>query len=328
MTLMNTTPDTATAAEAGSSGTQPSVVGDAPRRRRHRRGTRTPADAAGRILMSWPAAVIFGAFAIAPMAIGIYLSLTDWDGVNPARLIGGDNYRRALGPGDFRSSLTITLLIAVIGVIVQNAAGLALALALNRTGRFAKLGRALFFYPVVLPAIAIGYLWHTLLDYHGALNVVLTHLGFAPLDVFASPTLAVGSIVLVTLWQQVGFVMVLYLAGLQAVPAELRQAAQVDGANKWQTFRHVVLPQLAPSVTINVVLGLAGYLKLYELVIALTNGNPAGRTKTTVMRIFEDAFTNGRPGLAAAEGVVLAVLTAVLSFVVILTRRRSEGAVQ
>lgn len=297
-----------------------------PKRRRGSR--RPPTDTAGRMLMSWPAALLFGAFAIAPMVIGLYLSLTDWDGVNPAHLIGLDNYHRAIGPGDFRRSLLITLLIAVLGVIVQNVAGLALALALNRTGRYAKLARALFFYPVVLPAIAIGYLWHTLLDYHGALNNVLGHFGISPLDIFASQWQAVGSIVLVTLWQQVGFVMVLYLAGLQAVPPELRQAAQVDGANKWQTFWHIVLPQLAPSVTINVVLGLAGYLKLYELVIALTNGNPAGRTDTTVMQIFQTAFTNGRPGLAAAEGVLLAVLTAVLSMTVIVTRRRSEGAVQ
>jgi ABC-type sugar transport system permease subunit len=140
--------------------------------------------------------------------------------------------------------------------------------------------------------------------------------------------MAIGAVVLVTVWQQVGFVMVLYLAGLQAIPGELRAAAQVDGASPWQTFRHVVLPLLAPSVTINVVLGFTGYLKLYELVIALTNGNPAGRTETTVMRIFEDAFTNGRPGLAAAESIVLAVLTAVLSTIIILARRKSERAVE
>ena len=295
-------------------------------KRRTRRGL---AEHLGRLAMVWPAVLIFAAFSVTPLVIGIYLSMTNWDGVNAPGFLGLRNYGQVLHSSDFRSALEFTLVVAVFGVLLQNVLGLGLALLLNRPVRFSKLYRALFFYPVVLTAIAIGFLWHALLDYQGALNAVLTStFHMQPLDMFGSPNSAIAAVVIVTVWQQVGFAMVLYLAGLQAVPRDLGAAAAVDGASSWQVLRHITVPMLAPTITINVVLGLTGYLKLYELVIALTNGGPAGRTKTTVMRIFEDAFTNSRPGFAAAEGIVLAAITAALSLVIIAYRRRSEQGLQ
>lgn len=289
---------------------------------------RAVGDAVGRLVMIWPAVLVFAAFSLAPLAIGIYLSTTNWDGVNSPHFLGLANYRQVWHSTDFRSALLLTLLVGGCGVVLQNVFGLGLALLVNRPGRLARLYRALFFYPVVLTAIAIGFLWHALLDYQGALNSVLTALHIGRIDVFGSPHSAIAAMVLVTVWQQVGFAMVLYLAGLQSIPADLGAAAAIDGANRWQSLRHITLPMLAPSVTIAVVLGLTGYLKLYELVIALTNGGPAGRTETAVMRIFTDAFTNARPGFAAAEGIVLAVVTAVLSVAIIAYRRRAEQAMQ
>jgi multiple sugar transport system permease protein/raffinose/stachyose/melibiose transport system permease protein len=158
-------------------------------------------------------------------------------------------------------------------------------------------------------------------------NSLLAPAGLNAIPFLTDPNVAKAAVFFTVVWSHFGFNMILYIAGLKSIPAEYYEAATVDGAGRWTRFRHITLPLLAPIVTVNVVLSLVGFLKVYDIVLALTDGGPAASTQTIVYQILMDSFQNAKLGFGAAQSVILLIVTAVLGLAVTLSRRGAEKKV-
>lgn len=279
-------------------------------------------------LMSAPAVLVFVAMFIIPMILAFVLSLTNWNGYSlNFTFIGFDNYAHA-----FRNPRTIdaaifTAVVAFFGTIACNVLGLAVAALISGPGRANTVFRTIFFYPYIISALIIGFLWAAMLSPQGAVNSVLGAIGLDPLPFLTDIGFAKASVIATIVWSHFGFNMILYIAGIKSVPTEYYEAATVDGASPWQQFRNVTVPLIAPVLTVNLVLTLVGLLKVYDVVLALTDGGPAAGTQTIVFQILKDSFANAKLGLGAAQSVVLLIITAVLGLGVTLARRGAEKKV-
>ena len=280
--------------------------------------------------MVLPAMVVFVGLLVVPVGYAVYYSFTDYNGfpTQTPTVVGLDNYVRLLESTDVRGSMVVTAIVAVAGSLVVNAAALGLALLLWRTTRFTAFARVVMFYPHVLSLIVVGFLWSAILGPQGAVNALVTGWGAGALPFLSDETWALATLIGVIAWAQFGVQLLIYLAGLQAVPAELLEAARMDGANRWQTFRHVTWPALAPSVTVALVTSMISLLKTYDVVVSLTGGGPAGSTKTFAYQILAVEFPKRQVGLASAEAVVLILVAAVLAFGVLALRRRHDQAAE
>ena len=313
-------PAAAGSAGTGAAGPRPRT-GAARRRRRARRGE-TLTD----LVMLAPPLVLVGGLIIVPIGIAVYLSFTDWDGFTmPPHLIGFHNYVRLTQDPAVRHAAFLTLLITVVGAIACNVLGLAAALLLNRNSRLNTILRVLVFYPYVVGPVILGFLWSSILGTDGAVNAVLGARHALPF--LSDPTWAIVTVICVIVWASFGVNVVLYLAGLQTVPDTVLEAAKIDGASAWQTFWRVKLPMLAPTVTVNVVLVVIGLLRVYELILALTAGGPAGETQSFVYNILTSSFDNTQLGYGAAQSIVLMIVIIAATVGITAARRRSEQAV-
>jgi raffinose/stachyose/melibiose transport system permease protein len=290
--------------------------------------TKRAGDGAATLLMVVPATVVFVVMLVVPVGLAIYLSLTDWDGYSAQpKIIGGSNYTHLFSDPVMRHAAFVTLLVAVAGTAGMNLLGLGFALLVNGTSRINRFLRVVLFYPHVLSALVVGFLWSAILGTTGAVNSLLTAHGGSVLPFLSDPTWALITMIAVLVWAGFGVNVVLYLAGLQAVPRSLVEAARIDGATRWQVFRHVTLPALGPVVTVNIVLSLVTLLKTYDLVVSLTAGGPAGQTQTVAYLILWNSFHDNRLGFGSAQSVVLMIVTGILALVVTRMRRRGEMAV-
>lgn len=273
-----------------------------------------------------PGALVFAYVVLLPTVQGGYYAFTNWNLLtrNP-KFIGWDNFvdnfRGDAGPAALR-----TLFIALVVVVAQNALGLLLALLLN--GRIIGRGvlRTIIFAPMVISALVVGYLFKYIFGApdQGAVNTALKAFGFPQVDFLGNPTWALWIIVIAIIWQFTGSSMVIYLAGLQGVPAELEEAASLDGAGYWQRFWYVVRPLLAPAITINLMLGLIGGLKIFDQIFAITGGGPGGQTETITTQLYVLFSKFGYYGRAAALALVLAVAIGILSYIQFRVLRRQE----
>jgi ABC-type sugar transport system permease subunit len=277
------------------------------------------------LAMAGPATALFTLLLIVPAGLAVYLSLTDWNGysANP-QVVGGANYAGLLADPQMRAAAYVTLLVAVVGTAAMNLLGLGFALLVSRSSRLNALLRMILFYPHVLSALIVGFLWSAILGTSGAVNSFVTSRGGEVLPFLSDPVWARVSLIAVLVWAGFGVNVVLYVAGLQAVPPELVEAARIDGANRWNVFRHVTMPSIAFVVTVNVVLSLITLLKTYDLVVSLTAGGPAGQTQTLAYLILWNSFHDGRLGFGSAQSVVLMVVTAALALAVTRLRRRAD----
>jgi ABC-type sugar transport system permease subunit len=265
---------------------------------------------------------------LVPIAIDVYLIYSDWNGITiPPNWIGGRNYERLVQDPDVLRAAGFTAVIAVVGTLACNALGLGIAVLLNRNTRINTLMRVLVFSPYVVGPIILGFLWASILGTNGAVNSVLETLGADRIPFLADPAWAMVTTVLAIIWASFGVNVVLYLAGLQTLDDSLHEAAVIDGASRWQIFWRVTLPVLAPTVTLNVVLAAIGLLRVYEIVLALTAGGPAGTTQTVVFAILTTSFSRSQLGYGAAQSVVLMIVIVTVTVVVTRLRRRSEEAV-
>jgi multiple sugar transport system permease protein/raffinose/stachyose/melibiose transport system permease protein len=279
-------------------------------------------------LMAAPAVVLFTAIFVVPMGLAFVLSFTNWTGYSlNFDFIGFENYARAFKNPRSIDGATFTLTLAVIGTLLCNVLGLVIAALIAGSGVLNSTARMIFFFPHIISALIIGFLWSALLAPHGVVNSLLVNAGLPEVPFLTDATLAKGTIIATIVWAGFGFSMILYIAGLKSIPAELYEAATVDGAGKWAQFRNITLPMLAPIVTVNVVLSVVGLLKVYDIVVALTDGGPAGSTQTIVYQILSDSFQNAKLGFGAAQSVILLLVTAVLGIAVTLARRGAEKKV-
>jgi len=280
------------------------------------------------LIMSAPAVAVFVAMFVIPMFLAFGLSLTDWNGFSlDFTFIGLDNYLEAFKNPRTIDAATFTAVIAVVGTLLSNALGLGLATLISGKGALNTLARMTFFYPYIISALIIGFLWSALLAPQGVVNNILMRFGATPVPFLSDPDFAKATLIFTIVWSSFGFNMILYIAGLKSIPTEYYEAATVDGAGGWARFRRITLPLLAPVVTVNLVLSTVGLLKVYDIVLVLTDGGPAGSTQTIVYQILKESFVNAKLGFGSAQSVLLLIVTAVAGLVVALSRRRAENRV-
>ncbi len=280
------------------------------------------------IIMGGPALLVFTAMFIVPMILAFVLSFTNWNGYSlNFTFVGIDNYLAAFRNPRTVDAAIFTATVAVIGTVLCNVVGLAIAALISGPGRANTVMRTIFFYPYIISALIIGFLWSAMLAPQGVTNSILGQLGIDTLPFLTDATWAKASVILTVVWSHFGFNMILYIAGIKSVPTEYYEAATVDGASRWQQFRNVTIPLIAPVVTVNLVLTLVGLLKVYDIVLALTDGGPAGSTQTIVYQVLKDSFAQAKLGFGAAQSVILLVVTAILGLAVTLARRGSEKKV-
>ena len=275
-----------------------------------------------------PALVLFAVFSIYPLISGVSLSLTNWNGYSRSKaFVGVDNYLRLLDDDVFRTALVNTLIYGVGSTIIQQVLGLGLAVVLDRVVRGASLLRAVIYLPVMVSPVVLGTMYYLIFRYNnGALNDLRALFGAEQVAWLSDAAVGITVIVIVNSLQFVGISMVIYLAGLQGVPAEYYEAAQLDGATWWQSFRSITLPLLQPAFATSIVLNLIGGLKLFDVVQVLTGGGPGHSTHSVSTLIGETYFSNQAAGYSAAIGVVLFVLIVAVTFVLnaLLNRKRVE----
>jgi raffinose/stachyose/melibiose transport system permease protein len=246
----------------------------------------------------------------------VYYAFTDWNGLDPAfDIVGLGNFAELWRDPDAVQAVGHTLLIAASITVIQNGAGLLLALGVNTIIKSRNLLRVFLFAPAVITPIVVAYLWRNLLSPDGAANSLLGAAGLQSWrqDWLGDPQLALWSVVAVIVWQFAGYSMVIFLAGLQSIPKEIHEAATLDGTGALRRFWSVTRPLLAPAFTINLMLSIIGGLKLFDQVYALTGGGPGHATDTISTLIYKDAFTLGEFGYSIALAVVLTMIVAVVS---------------
>jgi raffinose/stachyose/melibiose transport system permease protein len=276
-----------------------------------------------------PAFAVFGLLFLVPTATGLYYSLTDWN-INKTTInfVGLENFRELFTDKKLVAALWHTLVYAFSVTILRNAIGLGLALMLNTKLRLRGLFRTIFFLPYIISPIIIGYLFTAIYHpAHGLLNQGLraVGLGFMAVDWLNDPKFALFSTIMVDVWRTSGFSMVIYLAGLQMIPVELFESAALDGANYPKTFKHITFPLIAPSLTINMTLSLIGTMKVFVMILVLTNGGPGYATEVINTYILT-AFSLGLYGQGTAANLLLTVLIILIGAPVLLFLRKREVA--
>ena len=262
--------------------------------------------------------IIYLVWVIGPMFYTFYLSLTNWDGLSSAEFIGFQNYERLFTDKVFFLSLTNNMKWLASFVTVPVVLGLALALILNRAVPGDKFVKMAFFMPMVPAMVVSGLIWGWL--YHprgGLINSVLVGLGIVEKGPgwLSDRDLALWSIIIVAIWRQVGYVMVLYLAGLKSINPEFLEAAKIDGANDWQVFQKVLLPLLMPVSVIVLVISVIDSLRAFDLVSVMTRGGPANSSSVLANYMYIQAFNNYRMGYAASIAVILFLISLVFIFI-------------
>jgi raffinose/stachyose/melibiose transport system permease protein len=266
-----------------------------------------------------PALLVYALVVLYPSGSGIVYAFTDWNGIGDFSFVGFDNFTQLWQDEAARGSVLNTLLLTVAIVVVQNAIGLALALGVHARIRSRALLRVVFFAPAVVSPVMVAFLWKYVYnpDPESGLNGILGALGLGSWrqDWLGDPDLALWSVAFMVVWQFAGYSMVIFLAGLESVPDNLHEAAMIDGAGRWQRFRHVTWPLLAPAVTVNVMLSTIGGLKLFDQVYAATNGGPGHASETLSTVLYKQAFVFGNYGYSTAIALVLALFVAAVSLV-------------
>lgn len=276
-----------------------------------------------------PALLVYTLFQFYPIISGFYYGMTDWNGLSPTfHFVGMENFRQIFADPLISKAAVNTLKFTVLVVLLQNGLALLLALLVDRKLRGVAFFRAVYFIPVLISTAVVGFIWSSIFNpIDGAWKAIFQFLGFeglARLDVLGSPKWSLYAVVFVTIWQYLGYSMVIYLAGLQTIARELYEAADIDGAGRWQQFRHVTFPLLAPSLTINLILSTIGCLKQFEQVFVLTGGGPGDSSQVVGTAIYTVAFNSDRYGYGVALSTLMFVVIAVISIVQLRFLKRRE----
>lgn len=270
-----------------------------------------------------PSAAPLVIFTIVPMVSSMWVSLHRWNLISPMQWIGLDNYRHLLTDPSTRDVFQHTLIYVVGYLPLVYVGGLALAMALNQRLRGRSFLRATYFLPVVTSWVVVALVWKWMLNpNNGLVNQILGTFGLPQPGWWTDPAWALPSVILSSAWKDLGFVMVILLAGLQAIPADLLAAAEVDGANAWQRFWRITLPLLSPSTFFVVVISLINGFQVFDQVFVMTGGGPAGSSQVAVGQIYDLTFRYGRAGEASALSWILFVLILMITAVQIRGQRR------
>lgn len=261
-----------------------------------------------------PTLLAFTVFVVVPAVIGIFYSFTDYVGYGQWSFLGLSNYTTLVTDPRILSSYGFTLGFAVVTVVVAQVIALTLAVGLSRRVRFASALRSVFVIPMVVSGIVVAYVFNYL--FSNSLPAVASAVRFGPLEqsILGDPQLAWLSIVVVSAWQTIPGALLVYTAGLTSIPADLYEASALDGATSGKQFRLITLPLLTGFIVINTVLGVKGYLGVYDVIVGLTGGGPGTATSSVAMTIFS-GFTGGDYAYQMANATVFFVVTIAISLV-------------
>ncbi|ANF98733.1 sugar ABC transporter permease [Paenibacillus bovis] len=280
------------------------------------------------IMMVLPYTLFFLLFSLFPILYGLRVSFYDWSLLGDKEFIGFLNYTTLLQDEEFRDNLLHTVLFTIVSVPLICGVGLLLAVLIHGIRRGQAFFRAAVFMPYVLSVSVISSIWVIFLQpYSGLFNQILRTLGIINSEIFwlSEPMLAWASIIMSTIWWTVGFVFVLFLAGLQDIPTSFYEAGQIEGANRWQTFWHITFPSLSRITILVVVLQTIASFKIFGQSKLITGGGPAGATKTVVFSIYENGFQTFQMGYASAIAFVLMIVILVISVLQTLILRKFES---
>ncbi|NYJ29635.1 carbohydrate ABC transporter permease [Galbitalea soli] len=273
-----------------------------------------------------PALAVLVVFFFVPTAFNFIYAFTDWSSFKSSiGFVGFDNIVALLGNGSLLGDLRITLVYAVLVAIFQNLFGLILALVLERDTRINRIARVAFFVPVVMSALAVGYIFQALLKPTGALNGIIGAVVGHPVSIawLGSTSWTIVVVALIHAWKWMGLSMLIYLAGLKTISEDVVEAARLDGAGWWSSFRLIRFPLLAPAITFNVATALLGSMNGFDIVQATTQGGPGGTTELLNIFIFR-TFGQGLFAQATTMSLSLFLMVAILAFPVIRFLRKRE----
>jgi len=263
------------------------------------------------------------AFSLGPMIGTVWVSVQEWNLIRPARFVGLDNYRELIGDEDFRHALRNTVYYLVGYLPLVTTGGLALALLVNTRLKGIALFRAIYFLPVVTSWVVVSLLWKWLLNPRdGVVNWLLGTVGIDGPGWWTSRTWAMPSVILASAWKDLGFVMIILLAGLQAIPEDLYEAARIDGASRWRQTRSITLPMLTPSLFFVTIISLINGFQVFDQVWVMTEGGPVGSSTVVVEQIVRNTFSYGRAGYASAQSVVLFLVILLVTAVQLRLQKR------
>ncbi len=253
---------------------------------------------------------------VIPFIIGIYLSFTEFTTIVDAHWVGVKNYIKAFSTADFRNALWFTVKFTVVSVITINVIAFLLSLILTRGLKGTNIFRTVFFMPNLIGGIVLGYIWQLII------NGVLSFMG---VTITYDAKYGFWGLVFLINWQLIGYMMIIYIAGIQNIPTDLIDAAKVDGAGAWQTLRNVTIPMVMPSVTICLFLTLTNSFKMFDANLALTDGAPSRQTAMLALDIFKTFYGRaGWQGVGQAKAVVFSIIVAVIALLQLAITRKRE----
>lgn len=274
-----------------------------------------------------PAAFCFIMVMIIPFIYGLYLTLTSWDGIASIKeFVGLSNYITVFQDTQYWHSILMTIVYSLISVIFVNILAFTLAYLVTSGVKAQNFFRAGFFTPNLIGGLVLGYIWQFI--FSRALVVLGTRfdIGFLSTSWLSDPTKAIVALIIVSVWQYSGFMMLIYIAGLMSVPKNLKEAGIIDGCSKGQVLRYIVLPQMRSSFVICLFLSITRCFMTYDLNLSLTEGGPFGSTQMAAMYVYQQAFVSKNYGVGQAEAVILFVICAAISVVQVYLGRNEEDA--
>lgn len=271
--------------------------------------------------------ILYVGLFIVPSAMGLALSFTDWNSMSDElHFVGVSHFVEIFTNKRYLVVIKNTLIFAILTTIFKNIIGLGMALALNREFKTRNALRTIFFFPVMLSPLIIGLVFKSIFNPEfGVINEALgaLHLNMLQRDWLGDINTALGAVISVEIWRLVGQNMVIYLAGLQAISKDYIEASSIDGATSFQRLIYIIIPQLLPAITINLVLNLIAGLKVFDLVFVLTNGGPARATEVLNTVIYKE-YSSGRYGFSSALGLIMFIFTCLVAFSVLRAMSREE----
>lgn len=278
------------------------------------------------VLFTLPAVILVSMMIYIPFVSSGYYSLTKWNGISKkATFVGLSNFKTIFFESpQFLKVLLFTSKYTAWFMVLSNVLALALAILLVQRLKLANFLRGLFFVPYIMSMTIVGFIWKFIFSEGFARLFQMTQWEFFRWSWLGDSKIAFYSVVLVGVWQQLGFYIVLYIAGLQSIPPDVLEAATVDGAGGWKRFFQITLPLLGPSITICLFMSLTNALKVFDIVLALTQGGPGGSTYTATLDIYREAFQNNNYGLGSAKALVFFLVVLLLTQLVLWFSRKRE----
>src|SRR5690554_4860896 len=264
-------------------------------------------------------------FMVGPMIMAFVISFTDWRLVGDPQFIGLDNYQKLFDDPRFLSSLKRTATFTLQFVPAVYVLSLGMALLLKRRSRANGFFRTVYFMPVAMSLVVAGVIWRFMFDpSNGIINVILSELGLPTSKWIGSVDTAMTSVIIMSVWKSAGYFMIILLAGIEDIPNDYIEAAQIDGANRWQTFRHIIMPLLKPTSFFVLVILSIQALQAFDQIYVMTRGGPAYSTYTTLIYMYDKAFRQWDFGYAEAMAVALFLIIFVLTLIQVRYFRSGE----